>query len=283
MCPGAAVLESKPIFPLGPKNLWFRNVARWAVEVLVVSPEGDEETRGVLAPDVRRPHAAVHGEVWRVRAVRPGHVGDRRLMLEHRVGAVPVRECGCPQPPFIDCKKPPFMAKRWTIPDPVAFRNEAGAPVDLYWHNGTCEELISWPDIGGVQPGAQKLIQSTHGHSFRIRSAADGHMLMQHTLDDLVVYGCDEEEARAAARSLGALATSTAEAQRERDSLAEDLSSQLARLILALKEQGSANATAHSAQYAVAAGGAAAPATALQAGAARSLLGAGFTGLLKMR
>lgn len=54
-----------------------------------------------------------------MRAVRPGHVGDRRLMLEHRVGAVPVRECGCPQPPFIDCKKPPFMAKRWTIPDPV--------------------------------------------------------------------------------------------------------------------------------------------------------------------
>lgn len=40
-------------------------------------------------------------------------------MLEHRVGAVPVRECSCPQPPFIDCKKPPFMAKRWTIPDPV--------------------------------------------------------------------------------------------------------------------------------------------------------------------
>ena len=130
MCPGAAVLESKPIFPLGPKNLWFRNVARWAVEVLVVSPEGDEETRGVLAPDVRRPHAAVHGEVphppsphhahahthpnpphaphprrpprqvWRVRAVRPGHVGDRRLMLEHRVGAVPVRECDRPQPPI---------------------------------------------------------------------------------------------------------------------------------------------------------------------------------------
>ena len=58
-------------------------------------------------------------QVWRVRAVRPGHVGDRRLMLEHRVGAVPVRECSCPQPPFIDCKKPPFMAKRWTIPDPV--------------------------------------------------------------------------------------------------------------------------------------------------------------------
>jgi hypothetical protein len=63
MCPGAAVLESKPIWPLGPKNLWFRNVAKWAVEVMVVSPEGDEESRGVLAPEVRRPHAAVHGEV----------------------------------------------------------------------------------------------------------------------------------------------------------------------------------------------------------------------------
>ena len=95
--------------------------------------------------------------------------------------------------------------------------------MDLYWHNGTCEELISWPDIGGVQPGAHKLIQSTHGHNFRIRSAADGHMLMQHTLDDLVVHGCDEEEARAEARALGDLATSAAEAQRERDALAEQV------------------------------------------------------------
>ena len=63
MCPGAAVLDSEPIWPLGPKNLWFRNVAKWPVEVLLVSPEGDEEPRGMLAPEVRRPHAAIHGEV----------------------------------------------------------------------------------------------------------------------------------------------------------------------------------------------------------------------------
>ena len=63
MCPGAAVLDSEPIWPLGPKNLWFRNVAKWPVEVLLVSPEGDEESRGMLAPEVRRPHAAIHGEV----------------------------------------------------------------------------------------------------------------------------------------------------------------------------------------------------------------------------
>eukprot|EP00320_Phaeocystis_rex_P003696 CAMPEP_0119074210 /NCGR_PEP_ID=MMETSP1178-20130426/71962_1 /TAXON_ID=33656 /ORGANISM="unid sp, Strain CCMP2000" /LENGTH=259 /DNA_ID=CAMNT_0007056347 /DNA_START=150 /DNA_END=929 /DNA_ORIENTATION=- len=259
-------------------------MAEWAVEVLVVSAEGDEESRSIVAPGVRRPHMAVHGEVWRARAVRPGHVGDRRLMLEHRVGAVPIRECNCPQPEFVDCKKPPFMGPRWSVPDPVAFRNEFGAPIDLYWHNGTCEELISWSDVGGVQPGAQKLIQSTHGHNFRIRSAADKHMLMQHTLDDLVVYGCDEEETRAAARDLGALATATAELQRERDSLAEDLASQLARLILALKQEGGANATATAAaQYALATDGTAAPPSALQAGAAQSLLGAGFTGLLKVR
>ena len=63
MCPGAAVLDSEPIWPLGPKNLWFRNVAKWPVDVLVVSPEGDEESRGMLAPEVRKPHAAIHGEV----------------------------------------------------------------------------------------------------------------------------------------------------------------------------------------------------------------------------
>ena len=40
MCPGAAVLDSEPIWPLGPKNLWFRNVAKWPVEVLLVFPLG---------------------------------------------------------------------------------------------------------------------------------------------------------------------------------------------------------------------------------------------------
>jgi len=277
MCPGAASLESKPIFPLGPKNLWFRNAARWPVEILMVESEGEEVARGVLGPDVRRPFAALHGEVWRARALRPGHVGDRRLMLEHRVGAVPLRECNCPQPQFVDCKKPPFVGPRWTPSDPVAFQNQHPAPVDLFWFNGTCEEIISWDEIGGMQPMRQKLIQSTHGHTFRIRSAADGHMLMQHTLDDLVLHGCEEEEERARARDLDALELATAELQQERDALAEGLATHLAKLVLALQST-AVNASSVPA-VAVAPYGAA---TALEKGAAASLLGgAGFTGLLK--
>lgn len=231
-----------------------------------------EESRGMVASNVRRPFAALHGEVWRARAVRPGHLGDRRLMLEHRVGAVPIRECECPQPEFVDCMKPPFKGPRWTPNDPVAFKNEAPNAVDLYWWNGTCEEMVSWDEIGGMQPQRQKLLQSTHGHTFRMRSAADGHMLMQHTLDDLVVHGCEEEEEKARSRDLGELAAATAELEEEREQLAESLAEQLGRLVLALK-----TAPANTSQFAAVS---TAGESALQAGAARH--GSLLTGLLAL-
>jgi len=115
-------------------------------------------------------------------------------MLEHRVGLVSIKDCDCPQPEFVDCMKPPHRAPRTTKVDPVTFVNDAGTPLDLFYWNGTCEEIVSWNDVGGVQPFQEKRMRSTHGHTFRARSAATGKLLMQHTLSDIVVRPCDSED-----------------------------------------------------------------------------------------
>ena len=129
--------------------------------------------------------------------------------------------------------------------------------------------MISWDEVGGMQPAREKRIQSTQGHTFRIRSAGDGHMLMQHTLDDLVLRSCEEEEKQQREHELDALRIATAALQEERDLLRETYATKLNRLVLALK---GAAANASAPQYhAVAPGGE----TAL-AGAASPLLGIGL-------
>jgi hypothetical protein len=162
-----------------------------------------------------------HGDVWVARAVRPGSASDKRLLLEHRVGAVPIEDCDCPQPAFVDCSKPISVRPLGMLSDPVVFENQAAEPVDLFFWNGTCEELVSWDQIGGVQPGQRKPLLSTSGHSFRLRSAATGRMLMAHTLNDVVVRGCDD------GREVRYL-------EHHADLLRDRLSSALAELALAL-------------------------------------------------
>jgi len=250
------------------ENIYFRNAAPHTVEILHVDQQGDEVSTGFLSPGLRRLLPTLHGDVWRVRALRPGHPGDQRLLLEHRVGTVELKDCECPQPSFVDCKKPPFMGPRnQLIDDPVVFENFAPMPVDLYYWNGTCEELVSWNDVGGVQMGANKRLLSTQGHSFRARDAFSGRMLMQHTLNDLVVRGCDEEEERERSAELAALQQEVWSLEAERDTLREGLAAELSRLIAEMGAS-AANATtasdadaakpnAHSDLYAIAAGGAA--------------------------
>ena len=111
---------------------------------------------------------------------------------------------------------------------------------------GTCEELISWDAIGGVQPLASKRFLSTQGHSFRVRSPGGGRMLMQHTLNDLVIRGCEDEAEKARDKDLAQLEIETAELLRERDQLRETLAGELSRLLVAIKQasSNSSNTTA---------------------------------------
>jgi len=232
--PSAARSLAPPDDGKPPHRLFWRNEATHPAEVLKVSPGGFEETHGFIGPGVRRSVQTLQNDVWRVRAVRPGQPGDRRLMVEHTVGAVPVRNCDCPQPAFVDCNKPPFKGPRWTINDPVIFDNQGGEPLDVFYWNGTCEELISWREIGGVQPMAAKYIQSTMGHTFRLRSASTQRMLMQHTLKDVVVRGCDEPAEEGNAESLDALRAATAALSAEHDALREQLAGRLSLIAAAL-------------------------------------------------
>jgi len=194
----------------------------------------------------------VHGDVWLARAVRPGTAADRRLLLEHRVGAVPIDDCDCPQPQFVDCSKPPVRRTDAMISDPIVFENRAAEPVDVFFWNGTCEELVSWDQIGGVQPFQHKPLLSTQGHAFRLRAAASRRLLMAHTLNDLVVRGCDEDEATLRGSSLDgleALRAQTSFFEREAATLRAALADELARLALALSRGSNATA-AHDASFA---------------------------------
>ena len=72
-------------------------------------------------------------------------------------------------------------------------------------------------------------VLSTQGHSFRVRAASDGRMLMAHTLNDLVIRGCEEEAEREREVELYALQQEVWSLEGERDSLRETLAGELSR------------------------------------------------------
>ena len=116
----------------------------------------------------------------------------------------------------------------------MVFENRAAEPIDVFYYNGTCEELVSWDEIGGVAPLGRKPLLSTQGHSFRLRSAADRRLLMAHTMSDLVIKGCDDEAEGAAHRqALDGLESLRIEArlyEREAEVLRQRLSNALAEM-----------------------------------------------------
>lgn len=230
-CPAPTHLASKPVIPAVRENLYFLNLSPSNAEISYVDAEGVETTHGALAPGVRRAVQAFHGDVWRARSASNG-----RLLLEHRVGAVEIRSCDCPQPKFVDCSKGPTTRSDDMVSDPVLFENRANEPVDLFFFNGTCEELVSWDEVGGVQPARRKPMLSTQGHSFRFRSAASNRFLMAHTLSDLVIRGCSDEQEvqQPQADGLASLRAEAAFFESEHSKLRESLAEELGKLALAL-------------------------------------------------
>ena len=242
-CPEPTSRVSKPALSGATENVYFRNMSPHPAEILRVRGDGVETSFGVLAPGMRRAQTSLHGDLWRARAVASGKANGR-LLAEHQVGAVKIRECDCPQPAFSDCSKTPFVRDGGMISDPIVFENEASQPVDLFYWNGTCEELVSWDMIGGVQPFGRKPMLSTQGHTFRFRSAASRTLLMAHTLDDVVIKGCSDEELAARAPAADGLAALRAEVsffEREHARLRESVALEFSRLALALA---GSNATA---------------------------------------
>jgi hypothetical protein len=245
-CPTGKGLVSSPQFPPVHENVYFRNAARHPVDVFHVDGRGVEVARGVLPPGARRAAPTLHGDVWRARAP------NGRLLLEHRISTVQIHACDCPQPQFVDCSRGPTRREEGAVSDPVVFENRADEPVDLFYWNGTCEELVSWDEVGGVQPYARKPLLSTQGHSFRLRSATPSRrMLMAHTLNDVVIRGCtDDEEPRepSAADGLAALRAEATHFESEAARLRERLAAELSKIALAVV---SANGTVAHAAHSV--------------------------------
>ena len=140
-CPDSQGLVSQPMGMTSSKafsdreNVYFRNAAPWAAQILHVDSNGVEGPRGILPPGMRRALPTFHGDVWRARAVTDGPANGR-LLLEHRIGAIKIRACECPQPEFVDCSKTPISRPAGYVSDPVVFENDAGEPVDLFFWNG---------------------------------------------------------------------------------------------------------------------------------------------------
>lgn len=230
------------------ENVFFRNAAPFPAEILRVDGLGRESSHGLLPSGMRRGLLTQHGDVWVARAVRPGTASDRRLLLEHRIGAVPIEDCECPQPQFVDCSKGPTQSDPMTIRDPVVFENRAAEPVDVFFYNGTCEELVSWDEVGGVQPFRRKPLLSTQGHSFRLRAAGDRRLLMAHTLSDLVIRGCDEDTEPVSSRAapsldgLESLRDEVRHYEREAEQLRQRLSNAVAEVAAMAAASGSRTA-----------------------------------------
>jgi len=235
-CPTSRGIVSKPAIGGQYENVYFRNAAPHPAEISRVGADGVEVSYGVLPSNMRRAMTTFHGDVWKARAVTTG-ADNGRLLMEHQIGAVKIQACNCPQPAFNDCSKSPTLRDAGVVSDPVVFENEAREPVDLFYWNGTCEELVSWDEVGGVQPYNRKPMLSTQGHSFRLRSAADRRLLMAHTLDDVVIRGCSDEEQAVRAPAADGLVALRAEAayfEREHAQLREALALEWQRLALAL-------------------------------------------------
>lgn len=127
---------------------------------------------------------------------------------------------------------------------------------------GTCEELISWDEVGGVQRSARKHIRSTQGHNFRVRDAHSGRMLMQHTLNDLVIRSCDQEGEKGKDSEMTSLQLEIKTLEDEHEALRAQLFGELSRLIAdigAAMPNSTANAS-HAASFSVSEHGAISPA-----------------------
>jgi len=112
-CPIATSGAADLVLGLAPTNLYFFNAAQHPVALNYVGRDGSESWAGLLGPGARREVATLSGEVWRARAIRPGHPADQQLLVEHHAGVVKIADCDCPNPEFVDVRdRPPHLPCR---------------------------------------------------------------------------------------------------------------------------------------------------------------------------
>ncbi|KAL1510366.1 hypothetical protein AB1Y20_006677 [Prymnesium parvum] len=184
------------------------NAAAQRVALSWLEPNGQPRAVLELAPGERRALRSRTGDVWRAREVR----GEARLLMEHQVGPVLVRDCGCADAPLVACPPRGAMKKhnRTERPEyePAGWVNAAGVAVEVYLKTAACELLLQ-----RVERGAQVALSSWTGQSFRVRRADDQRLLLEQTVGEVWIRPCAAPD-HAASRRVEQLEGRVAELER---------------------------------------------------------------------
>lgn len=172
----------------------FNNEASFPVDLYKVSKIQKELNplgliQASLQPGEKRKLNCEVGDTFTARVNSPGTKYDKLLLLAHDVGRIYISDNLCEQIELISCDRKPFTAdKRWTPPDSLIFTNKYSETINLYFYDGVCEEIV-----GTVHPDMDHHIQSTVGHSFRIRDIS-GKLLQEHTFKEIPIRGLESDE-----------------------------------------------------------------------------------------
>lgn len=134
----------------------------------------------------------VIGDTFTARALSDtGEAGS--ILMAHEVSRLHVSdisgECAVP---LKRCQRKPFAAgSRWTPPDSFMIANHRSEAVEVYYVDGDCEELVAT-----IDPGRDHHLQSTLGHSFRLRrpESEESAIVLTYTLDEVTITDALDEE-----------------------------------------------------------------------------------------
>ena len=128
-------------------------------------------------------------DVFEVRVYLIGHPQHNQLMLRHVMSAVTVQN-NCEDTEFISCKRTLFNPlMRWTPPDSLVFNNIQEYPVYIYYYDGECEEFVDT-----IHQNEFKHIQSTLGHTFRIRNNKTYTQFLEYTIREVLIMDFEDKE-----------------------------------------------------------------------------------------
>ena len=143
-----------------------------------------------LAPSETKKLTCDVGDTFTAKVFAPGTPNHNSLLMAHDVSRVYITDQKCADTESVPCNRKPFKSEyRWTPPDSFLFSNTLHEPVDLYYWDGACEE-----HVGHVLEKADHHIQSTIGHTFRIRRNSTQGLLHEYRLKEVVIKGLEDED-----------------------------------------------------------------------------------------
>lgn len=130
------------------------------------------------------------GDTFTARVDSPGSQRDQMLLMAHDVSRIYINDKMCNDTPLHSCNRAPFSAEyRWTPPDSFMFTNSNDDSVDLFYFDGSCEE-----HVGTIESNRDHHIQSTIGHTFRIRETESKRLIQEYTLSEVPIKDLESDD-----------------------------------------------------------------------------------------